>query len=287
MKHTHNGLFFIIDEHNSHNGITDRLKAAVGLYYIAKCNGADYHLIHQAGFDLREYLQPNGVQWSAELSDIESSLQETHMIEYLPPFKDIPELDPSQQYVCRRFIGKNIIEMMCVPDWQHVWRDLFLELFSPAEKVLDALAQTVMPDRYVAINARFINSLGPFEDADYNTPLPAEMQEVLIDKVLSKASECAAESSLPAVISSDSVRFMEEAKKRGFQTIDPDGTGHIMNPDATDLVYLKTFVNFFLLARAEKIYSILHVDGVPENSLYKTQYPRYAAIVGDKPFIRI
>ena len=43
MKHTHNGLFFIIDEHNSHNGITDRLKAAVGLYYIAKCNGADYH----------------------------------------------------------------------------------------------------------------------------------------------------------------------------------------------------------------------------------------------------
>ena len=60
-----------------------------------------------------------------------------------------------------------------------------------------------------------------------------------------------------------------------------------MNPDATDLVYLKTFVNFFLLARAEKIYSILHVDGVPENSLYKTQYPRYAAIVGDKPFIRI
>lgn len=60
-----------------------------------------------------------------------------------------------------------------------------------------------------------------------------------------------------------------------------------MNPGVGELVYLKTFVNFFLLTRAEKIFSILNVERVPENSLYKTQYPRYAAIVGNKPFIRI
>ena len=287
MSSTKNGLFFIIDETNSHNGITDRLKAAVGLYYIAKCSHADFHFIHRAGFDLRDYLKPNKVPWSAELSDIPELSPETKYIEYLPPFSGIPEIDPDQQYVCRRYIGKNIIEMTDVPDWQRVWRDLFWELFTPDEKVLEALAQAEMPERYVAVNARFINSLGRFEDADYNAPLPEKKQEELIDEVLLKVAEIVEESALPAVISSDSVRFMEEAERRGFQTIDTKGTGHIMNPDVEDLVYLKTFVNFFLLARAEKIYSILNVEGVPENSLYKTQYPRYAAIIGDKPFIRI
>ena len=28
------------------------------------------------------------------------------------------------------------------------------------------------------------------------------------------------------------------------------------------------------------------LEGIPENSLYKSQYPRYAAIIGDRPFIR-
>ena len=47
-----------------------------------------------------------------------------------------------------------------------------------------------------------------------------------------------------------------------------------MNYGVDEIVYLKTFV-------------ILHVDGVPEKSLYKTQFPRYAAIIGDKPFVRV
>lgn len=48
MDHTgndRNGVHFVIDGRNSHNGITDRLKAVVGLYYIAKCNGVGFHFI--------------------------------------------------------------------------------------------------------------------------------------------------------------------------------------------------------------------------------------------------
>ena len=33
---------------------------------------------------------------------------------------------------------------------------------------------------------------------------------------------------------------------------------------------------------AEKVYSILHLEGFPQNSLYNTQYPRYAAIIGTR-----
>ena len=84
-----------------------------------------------------------------------------------------------------------------------------------------------------------------------------------------------------------SVRFLKEAEKRGFRICDTEGIGHIMNPGVSEKVILKTFVNFFAMANADRIYSILNVEGIPQNSLYKTQYPRYAAIVGGKPFIRI
>lgn len=287
MDREKDGLYFILDEKNSRNGITDRLKAMVGLYYIARCSGIGFHIIHHAGFDLRTYLKPNLVPWSSELSDISILPWRTKRLVYLPPFAGIPKLESGIQYVCRRYIGKNIIEMLDVPDWQRLWRELFRELFQPTDAVLSALSQTEMPERYIAVNARFINSLGYCEGADYNAPLPEKTQVMLIDAVLEKVSECVSNADLPAVISSDSIRFLKEAEKRGFQVIDTEGIGHIMNPGVKEIVYLKTFVNFFLLARAEKVYSILNVEGVPQNSLYKTQYPRYAAIVGDKPFIRI
>lgn len=148
------------------------------------------------------------------------------------------------------------------------------------------ISSTFLPSRWQN-HLTTHNSLGSFEDSAYNAPLSEKMQAALIDAVLSKVSECIKNSDYPAVISSDSVRFLKEAEKRGFQIIDTNGIGHIMNPGVGELVYLKTFVNFFLLTRAEKIFSILNVEGVPENSLYKTQYPRYAAIVGNKPFVRI
>ena len=282
-----NGVFFIIDKHNSHNGITDRLKAAVGLYYIAKYNGLDFRFIHRAGFDIRDYLKPNKVPWSAELSDISIVPWKTKKLEYLMPLCEIPVLKPGLQYICRRYIGKNIIEIMDVPEWQRVWRELFWELFSPSETVVNAMERSKLPEHYVAVNARFINSLGVFEQADYNSPLPQDMQIRLIDAVLLKVEACEKESNVPIIVSSDSVLFLKEASRRGFRTIDPDGIGHIMNPEVDELVNLKTFVNFFNMAKAEKIYSILNVEGMPKNSLYKTQYPRYAAIIGNKPFIRI
>lgn len=281
------GLYFVIDGSNSRCGITDRIKAAVGLYYIARRDGVRFKFIHQTDFDIRDYLAPNEVDWSAELSEISPLPWMRRRVDYLPPFDGIPELRRGRQYVCRRYIGKNIIEMSGVPDWQRVWRESAKELFRPGEKVLKALSEIRMPGRYTVINARFVNSLGWNEDSSYNSPLPDGMKRRLMDAVLDKAVLCAEGSDAPAIVYSDSRAFLEAAAERGLMTCDPQGIGHIMNPDTTDMVKLMTFVNFIHISRAEKIYSILNVEGFPSNSLYKTQYPRYAAILGDRPFVRL
>lgn len=281
-----NGIYFVIDRHNCRCGLTDRLKAAVGLCYLARLHGLGFHFIHRAGFDLRDYLMPNSIPWSAELTDISPLPWKKQQIRYLAPYADLPEFRKERQYICRQFIGNNLLERWNVPDWQRIWRELFWELFTPTEIVREALASDDLPKRYAAVAIRFINSLGHTEEADYNKPFAPEMQQRLIAAALDRVAACAEESDDPIVLYSDSARFLKAATANGFRTTDIDGIGNVMNRNIGDYVTLRAFVNMFQMARAERVYSILHLEGFPENSLYKTQYPRYAAIIGDKPFIR-
>lgn len=278
------GIFLIIDDSNSRCGITDRLKTAVGLCYVARLHGLNFRFIHSAGFDLRDYLAPNRINWSAELSDI---IEDGEEIRYVAPYDDLPGFKKGRQYICREYIGNNLIEKWNVPDWQKMWRELFWEMFTPTDTVRKEMASCKMPDKYSAVVARFINSLGHTEDVDYNSPFTGDMQERLIDAVLQKVAECERGSDHPIVVYSDSAVFLEAAAAKGYMVTDTNGIGNIMNGNVGEYVTLRTFVNMFQMAEAEKIYSILHVEGFPENSLYNTQYPRYAAIIGDRPFVRI
>ena len=281
------GIFFIIDDSNSRCGITDRLKAAVGLCYAARMNGLDFRFIHRAGFDIRDYLAPNRIPWSAEMSDLSDLPGEKREIKYLVPYTDLKGLKKGVQYVCKRYVGNNIMEKWDVPDWKRLWRDLFWDMFTPSDAVTDALKSCDTPERYTAVVVRFINSLGHAEDTLYNSPLPPDMQEKLIDAVLLRVAECEKGSDHRIVVYSDSARFLERARASGYMITDANGIGNIMNGDVGDYVILRTFVNMLQMAKAEKICSVLHIDGFPENSLYRTQYPRYAAIIGDRPFIRL
>ena len=282
-----NGIFLVIDDKNSRCGITDRLKTAVGLCYVARQHGLDFRFIHRAQFDIRKYLVPNTIDWSAEPEDISPLPRDRQMFRYVAPYADLPEFKNDRQYICREYIGNNIIEKQGVPDWQKVWRELFREMFAPTGIVLNGLASCPMPERYTAVVARFINSLGHTENARYNEPFPPEMQERLIAAVLSKVAECEKGSDVPIIVYSDSPRFLKEAAAAGYRTTDVNGVGNIMNGDVGEYVTLRTFVNMFQMSKAEKVCSILHLDGFPDNSLYSTQYPRYAAIIGDRPFVRL
>ena len=281
------GIYFIIDDANSKCGITDRLKAAVGLCYVARLNGLDFRFIHRAGFDIRDYLAPNRIDWSAELSDISADPEKIREIRYVAPYRDLPEFRKGVQYICKKYVGNNIIEKWGVSNWQKVWRELFWEMFAPTALVRDELAACELPERYSAVVIRFINSLGHTENADYNAPFPPEMQERLIEAALLRIAECERGSDAPIVVYSDSARFLTAAAANGYRITDVNGIGNIMNRGLGEYVTLRTFVNLFQMSRAERVVSILNLDGFPANSLYKTQYPRYAAIIGDRPFVRL
>ena len=281
------GIYLIIDDNNSQCGITDRLKTAVGLCYVAQQNGINFKFIHHAGFDMRDFLLPNKIDWAADFSNITRLPWKKKHITYVPPFSAFPVFKKGIQYICKEYIGKNLLEITGVQDWQRVWRELFWDMFKPSPRVLDALTQIDMPERYAVLNVRFINALGHLEDAGYNSPFPEDVQDRIIQSVLHKIAECERNSDVPIILYSDSVRFLRIAEEKGYRICDPDGVGHIMNAGVEDKVNLMTFVYMLQMSKAEIIYSILNLEGLPSNSLYKSQYPRYAAIIGDKPFIRL
>lgn len=281
------GIYLVIDERNARGGITDRLKVAVGLCYLAQQSGVGFKLIHTAGFDLRDYLLPNEVDWSAEKSDITLVPWRRRELRHFPPQTQFPDFKPGLQYVCRKYVGRNLLEQQKVPNWEQRWRELFWKLFAPSELVRDALQHNGLPERYAVVNARFINALGMFEPASYNSPLPGDEQRRLIDAVLEKVDWCSRDAGVPAIVYSDSAKFLQAAAQSGFATCNPASIGHIMDSGIGDPAILGTFTNFFEMSQAEKVYSIRSVEGFPENCLYRTQYPHYAAIVGDRPFIKV
>ncbi len=282
-----NGIYFIIDRQNCNGGLMDRLKAAVGLCYIARENGIGFKFIHKAGFDIRDYLRPNKINWSAGISDISPLLWNIRIIKYQPPFKDFPVFQDNKQYICRSYNGNNLLQKTGVPEWKRVWRELFWDMFTPSNALQQALDGTGLPEHFCAVHTRFINSLGWTEKAPDNAPLPEDMQTGLIDAILRKISECEKESDAPVIVFSDNIRFLKIAAENGFRTSGTQGVGNIVNQDADRHTCMKTFVDFLQISRAEKIYSIRKIEGFPENCLYASQYPYYAAIIGNRPYVKI
>ena len=280
------GLFLIIDEKNPIGGLMDRLKAIVGLYYMAKQSGIPFRLIHRAGFNMSDYLVPASVQWEADYKDLSSSLLYTRRIRYKPPFKKLPELKHGLQYQCRDYWGKNLLEFIGIDDWRTLWRSLFFELFTPGRSLELNLRDKRPGHNYIAVHTRFVNSLGTFEDHPYNAPLPGEKADEVIRKTLERIDVLQQETGVGALLFSDSHFFLEQAASHGFEVAGTENIGHIKYADSMD-VSMKTFTDLFLMTEAQAVYSMLHVDDSVPDCLYRSQFPRYAAVIGDKPFIRV
>ena len=63
-------LLYICDEKVGCYGLSDRQRAMVGMYYLAELTGRRFGLIMTSPGDLRNYYEPNLVQWNISMSDL-------------------------------------------------------------------------------------------------------------------------------------------------------------------------------------------------------------------------
>lgn len=271
-----NTLYFVFDHQQTHPGLADRLKVICCAYYIAKINSFDFKIIFDTPFLLQDYLEPNKINWKGQWDDLSYSFKNARLLAYNGMGK-IPHLNNKiKQYIIRNYIGKNILECNNIPNWEKIWRDCYNYLFKPSQKLLDVIqVSNLVPRKYIAVHLRFVNALEHFEDGYYNK-LNLKRQEQLICKCLSVLYDLKYKEHFPIVVFSDSNKFLEIVKLKGFTVIEGN-VGHISFNSDSDTV-LKTFLDFYLIGQSKKAFRIV------SHEMYNTTFSYYAALAGGATF---
>ena len=144
-----------------------------------------------------------------------------------------------------------------------------------------------MGNNYYAAVFRFQNLLGDFEEYNYQPIKDQDKAEDLIEKCLNAIKELqTSHVNQPLLVTSDSVKFLQRASQVKGVHIIPGTLIHMDGQkkyisDNTNEAYLKSFLDFYLLSEAQKIYRI------GTSYMYPSEFPVYAAKIHEIPFASI
>ena len=120
--------------------------------------------------------------------------------------------------------------------------------------------------------------LGDFIDCDGITLSPKD-QEDLINKSIEVIKDIKAKNELipKVLVTADSCKFLDRAKELPYVYIVEGKVGHI-NFENSDDVNMKTFLDFLMIAKAQKVYL------AKSEQMYNSDFARRAAMIYGKEF---
>jgi hypothetical protein len=236
-------------------------------------------------FNLIDFLLPNTYDWSPKEGEISESVKDVrycilrkhktlkHLLKMLPLKKQIrvyANLDYLDE-INKKF-GQNFI-----------WSELFNELFRFTPELEEKLNmhKEMIGGKYIACVFRYQSLLGDFKEYRLRPASDNEQRE-LIEKNKNALCLLAENVNMPVLVTSDSQRFISEVKHlKNIFTL----PGRVVHLDCTHNeqkdVYMKSFIDFFMISRAEKAFSMGTAN------MYPTGFPLCAAKLGNIPFDRI
>lgn len=173
---------------------------------------------------------------------------------------------------------------MNYPPYNRPWGKIFKKLFKPSELLACHLkkCREEIGEEYIATVYRFQNLLGDFNEYLYKTLRNNSERIRLINRALFELEKIHEENpGIQVLVTSDSISFLEEAARKSFVYVIPGKVEHMDFTDTdTNHTQLKSFLDFFMISEAQKVYSIVIGE------MYRSQFPEYAAKINDVPFIR-
>lgn len=247
-------------------GLCDRLRTITALYDWCKCNNEAYKINFIHPFSLQDYLIPNEYDWLLKDGELSYNLKYVMYVRmmYSP---DVERLRLNGQLYS--LINKWMDEKLTADKQQiHVYTNLFTdrsldcfdksfnELFKPAPKLQEQINDHLekINGKYISISFRFTTLLGDFEDCT-TIVLSSEERSELINKCLKIVTEIRKQAPTheQVLVTADSPTFIEKVKLLPDVYVIPGKIGHI-DYQHDDDVYIKTFLDFFLISKAEKVY---------------------------------
>lgn len=283
----------MVDGMAYHGGMCDRFKGIVSLYAYCKHHGIPFRIRYTYPFRLEDYLSPAAYDWILDDNEYTDNLLYSRVLymrgEHLA--RRLLGLKVTRQvhFYTNRDLLERINDVLRGENEtdRYDWGELFRELFRPCEGLrnrIDAIKRNIGGD-YCAAVFRFQNLLGDFHEYRYKELAGADEKEALVVKCLDAISELKKRHGDKALlVTSDSAAFLQRVSQIEGVHIIPGKLIHIdqvsgeADGDTGREAYMKSFLDFYVLSEAQKIYR------VGTSYMYPSEFPVYAAKVHGIPF---
>lgn len=279
-------IVFMVDGRFIHGGLTDRLRGITSIYHFCKEKKIKYYIYFNYPFNLIQFLEPNKYNWVIEKEHLTyNSIQAIPII--INDWQFDSRLHKTYlNKIISKYKGKQIHIYSNTSCFKNTFRDDFNELFKLSftleSRINEILRELEQP--YVAMVFRFQQLLGDFKEDGYKT-LQKNEQETLINKCIKKVKEIRESNHTNKIvlITSDSITFLNTiVKELYFVRIIPGNIVHMDHTsNASNEVYMKSFIDLFILSKSEKIYLLQTGD------MYHSGFAKQASLIENIPYEEI
>lgn len=267
-------------------GMVDRFKGIISTYAWCKQRNVDFRIRHVYPFELADYLNVAKYDWQLKEGEFTTSIWDATLMRARGEYGRRLVRKNLKRKQIHYYGNRDFLEYINqTGGTTYTWGELFQELFAPCKALAEAVAlkKKEIGAPYISAVFRFQNLLGDFKEYSYAELDNEEKREELIKKCLEGLKNLQSQyPGMPLLVTADSTTFIERASELPGVHIIEGKRVHIgCNADAGYDTYLKSFVDFYMLAGSQQVFSL----GTAE--MYPTQFPMYAAKVNDVPFERV
>jgi hypothetical protein len=278
LPHNSKKLIYIADGRVQDGGLADRLRGMVSLYRIACDIGVEFKINFTSPDKLTNYLIPNMYDWTIDQNDIIYDVRESVICTFFTNVY-IKDVFLTIQKLLKRYNQLHVTTNLASAEAEY--GALFNFLFKPSPELHNLIEYNLsqIGCNFISATFRFQSLLGDFYEGHFQS-LPEEERPLLIKRCLEHLKEIHTENNAQKIlVTSDSITFLQEAKKLDFVYVIPGEIAHIdYTLGLNKSVYMKSFLDYFLLTYSQKIYLV--VDGKMYNSGFA-----YRASLHRSPYI--
>ena len=290
IHHDKKRAICIYDGKIKNGGLADRLRGIVSVYEVCKEQNLEFKILFTNPFKLSDFLVPNKINWEITDSDLSYNTN-TADICYIDTLTGSNYEAKKQKEWFRREFKKNYIEFHvrtnAIFSYNSDYSTPFNELFKPSQQLQSSIEKQkeILGTGYISTSFRFMNLLGDFNETfELHSKITKEEQSELITKNIEQLQLL--HNKYPSkriLVNSDSTTFLEATKSLEYVYVIPGNVTHIDGKNSNNEyeTYEKTFLDFFMIANAEKIF-LLRTE-----QMYNSGYPFAASKIYNKPFEKI
>jgi len=282
-------VYMVINETTFSGGLSDRFRAMCAIYNECKKKGLDFRINFETP-QLNLFLVPNSYNWYISKDQICYDTATTYPCTLLTyhhsmndKFQKFAQRTILKYYLSKPYNQIHIYSNM-VGD-NDLYSELFHELFKPTHELqsyIDAHIENLGGKKnYIAVVFRFRQLLGDFKEG--GETLSAKERDTYINrcmKTIKLLHEEMADKHI--LVTSDSITFLNTISSLPYVYVIPGNVVHIgFTFDAEKKTYMKSFVDYFVLSYASKVYL------VRDKKMYHSGFALRAALLNKAEYKEI